>query len=115
MEPVGRRGFTKTLGLLGLLSIGVEGYQEATKVVYRGDEFPTKDLEKQLEAKPVLQLVATYGTPKPKPAYSMNQYYMVNGWGEDYVEDTKKEVSVQIVPGPDGKLYVKENDTWRKL
>jgi len=115
MEPAGRRSFAKTLGLIGLLSVGVKGYQEATKIVYRGDEFPTQDLEKQLEKRPVLVLQATYGTPKPKPAYSMNQYYMVNGWGEDYVEGTKKEVSVQIVPGPDGKLYVKENDTWRKI
>lgn len=115
MEPVGRRKFAKTLGLLGLLSVGVKGYQEATQVVYRGDEFPTKDLEKQLEQKPVLQLSAVYGTPKPKPVYNMNQYMLVSGWGEDYIEGTKKEVSVQIVPGPDGKLYVKENDTWRKL
>jgi hypothetical protein len=22
---------------------------------------------------------------------------------------------VRIVPGPDGKLYVKENDSWRKI
>jgi len=113
MEPVGRRSFAKTLGLIGLLSVGVKGYQEATKIVYRGDEFPTQDLEKQLEKKPVLQLMATYGTPKPKTAWQ-NQY-MVTGWGEDYIEGTKKEVSVQIVPGPDGKLYVKENDTWRKI
>lgn len=111
MEPVGRRSFAKTLGLIGLLSVGVKGYQEATKIVYRGDEFPTQDLEKQLEEKPVLKLMATYGTPKPKN----NSPYLVQGWGEDYVEGTKKEVSVQIVPGPDGKLYVKENDTWRKI
>lgn len=109
MEPVGRRGFAKTLGLLGLLSVGVQGYQEATKVVYRGDEFPTKDLEKQLETRPVLQLQATYGTPKPKES---NQLYF---YGDSYVEGTAKTVSVMVVPGPDGKLYVKENDTWRKL
>ena len=114
MKDVGRRSFAKTLGLIGLVATGVEAYKETTKVVYRGDEFPTQELEKQLEAKPVLKLQATYGTPKPKPAYSMSQYY-VTGWGEDYVEGTKKEVSVQIVPGPDGKLYVKENDTWRKI
>jgi hypothetical protein len=120
MEPVGRRSFAKTLGLLGLLSVGVKGYQEATKIVYRGDEFPTEDLEKQLDKKPVLQLNATYGTPKPKDSYSLygahnvNGYYVV-GYGDEYVEGTRKDVSVQIVPGPDGKLYVKENDTWRKI
>jgi hypothetical protein len=109
MEPVGRRRFAKTLGLLGLLSVGVEAYKETTKIVYRGDEFPTKDLEKQLEGKPVLQIQTTYGTPKPKDP---NKIYF---YGDDYVEGTKKTVSVTIVPGPDGKLYVKENDTWRKL
>lgn len=111
MEPVGRRSFAKTLGLLGLVATGVEAYKETTKIVYRGDEFPTQDLEKQLEEKPVLVLQATYGTPKPKQP---NSPYMLS-WGEDYVEGTKKNVSVQIVPGPDGKLYVKENDTWRKI
>jgi uncharacterized membrane-anchored protein len=116
MEPVGRRNFAASLGLLGLIGVGVKGYQEVKeRIVYKQDELPTKELEKQLEGKPVLQLMATYGTPKPKPAYNMNQYYFVNGSGQDYVEGTKKEVSVQIVPGPDGKLYVKENDTWRRM
>jgi len=115
MEPVGRRKFAATLGLLGLVGAGVKGYQEAKeRIVYKQDELPTKELEALLEKKPVLQLQAVYGTPKPKPAYSMNQY-MITGWGDEYVEGTKKEVKVNIVPGPDGKLYVKENDTWRKI
>jgi hypothetical protein len=111
MEKIGRRNFAKSLGLLGLVGLGVEGYREATKIVYRADEFPSEDLEKQLEKKPVLQLQATYGTPKPR---NPNSFYVM-GFGEDYVEGTRKDVSVQIVPGPDGKLYVKENDTWRKV
>ena len=115
MEPVGRRKFAATLGLLGLVGAGVKGYQEVKeRIVYKQDELPTKELEALLENKPVLQLQAIYGTPKPKPAYSMNQY-MITGWGEEYVEGTRKEVKVNIVPGPDGKLYVKENDTWRKI
>jgi hypothetical protein len=111
MEPTKRRAFVKTLGLAGLVAVGVKGYQEATKIVYRADEFPSEDLEKQLEKKPVLQLQATYGTPKPR---NSNSFYVI-GYGEDYVEGTRKDISVQIVPGPDGKLYVKENDTWRKV
>jgi hypothetical protein len=106
-----RRGFLKTLGLGGLMSAGALGYKQATQIVYKQDEFPSEELEKQLENKPVLSLQATYGTPKPRES---NQY-MVIGYGEDYVEGTKKQVQVQIVPGPDGKLYVKENDTWRKI
>jgi hypothetical protein len=111
MESNTRRNFAKTLGLVGLVAIGVEGYQQATKIIYKQDELPTKELEALLEKKPVLQLNATYGTPKPR---NPNSFYVI-GFGEDYVEGTKKEVSVQIVPGPDGKLYVKENDTWRKI
>jgi hypothetical protein len=111
MQSNTRRNFAKTLGLVGLVAVGVEGYQQATKIIYKQDELPTKELEAQLEKTRVLQLSATYGTPKPR---NPNSYYVI-GFGEDYVEGTKKEVSVQIVPGPDGKLYVKENDTWRKI
>jgi hypothetical protein len=111
MQSNTRRNFAKTLGLVGLVAVGVEGYQQATKIIYKQDELPTKELEALLEKKPVLQLNATYGTPKPR---NPNSFYVI-GFGEDYVDGTKKEVSVQIVPGPDGKLYVKENDTWRKI
>ena len=119
MNPVGRRSFAKTLGLVGLLSIGVKGYQEVTeRIVYKQDEIPTKELEAQLEGKPVLQLNATYGTPKPKPTgygvHNVNGYYVM-GYADEYVEGTRKDVAVRMAPGPDGKLYVKENDTWRKI
>jgi hypothetical protein len=107
----GRRNFAKGLGLAGLFLAGVAGYREVKeRIVYKQDELPTSELEKQLEGKPVLQLSATYGELKPLPP---NSFY-ISGY-ENYVEGTKKEVSVNIVPGPDGKLYVKENDTWRKI
>ena len=109
---VGRRTFAKTLGLMGLVVAGVAGYKAVKeKIVYKQDELPTKELETQLENKPVLQLNTIYGTPKPR---NTNNFYFI-GSGEEYVEGTRKEVSVKIVPGPDGKLYVKENDTWRKI
>jgi hypothetical protein len=112
MNPASRRNFAKGLGLTGLFLAGVAGYKEVKeRIVYKQDELPTDDLEKQLEGKPVVQLVAIYGTPKPK---NPNNFY-IQGYGEDYVEGTRKEVSVRLVPGPDGKLYVKENDTWRKI
>ncbi len=112
MNPASRRNFAKTLGVAGLFFAGVAGYKAVKeKIVYKQDELPTKELETQLENKPVLQLVATYGTPKP---HDPNTFYLV-GFSDNYVEGTRKEVSVKIVPGPDGKLYVKENDTWRKI
>ena len=115
MEPTKRRGFIKTLGLAGLVAVGVKGYQEATKIVYRADEFPSQELEKQLEKKPVLQLQATYGEEIPKTSYTINGNPYVIGFGPQYKPGTEKKVSVNIAPGPDGKLYVKENDTWRKI
>ena len=106
-----RRFFAKSLGLAGLVAVGVAGYKEAKeRIVYKQDELPTKELEAQLEKKPVLQLNVTYGTPKPHPP---NSFYLV-GY-EEYVEGTRKDIKVNIVPGPDGKLYVKENDIWRKI
>ena len=113
MDKTSRRSFAKTLGLAGLVVTGVAAYKEVKeRIVYKQDELPTKELEAQLEKKPVLQLSVTYGTPKPPNPYSP---YMLVGFGEEYVEGTRKDVKVNIVPGPDGKLYVKENDIWRKI
>ena len=112
MNTTGRRNFAKSLGIAGLFVAGVAGYKEVKeRIVYKQDELPTAELEKQLEGKPVLQLNATYGTPKPR---NPNSFYIV-GYGDDYVEGTRKDIRVNIVPGPDGKLYVKENDSWRKI
>lgn len=110
-----RRSFLKGLGLGGLLLAGVEGYKQAKeRIVYKQDELPTKELEAQLNTKPVLQLSATYGEElSPQTYYGTN--YIVTGIGPNYKPGTEVKVDVKIVPGPDGKLYVKENDTWRKI
>lgn len=115
MNPVGRRSFTKSLGLVGLFAVGVESYKQAKeKIVYKQDELPTAELEKQLEKKPVLQLNATYGEEMPPQQYYGTNMYVI-GIGPKYKPGTEKHVSVNIAPGPDGKLYVKENDIWRKM
>ena len=112
MNSVGRRNFAKSLGLVGLLAVGVEGYKQAKeRIVYKQDELPTAELEKQLEGKPVLQLQATYGEVIPTPNYGGYVFSI----GPTYKTGTEKNVQVKIVPGPDGKLYVKENDIWRKV
>jgi hypothetical protein len=99
------------------VAVGVSGYKEVKeRIVYKEDEIPTKELEKQLEGKLMLQLMATYGEEIPAPTYSYNGHpYLVLHSGPHYKEGTKKDVSVRMVPGPDGKLYVKENDIWRKI
>ena len=116
MNPTSRRSFAKSLGLVGLLAVGVEGYRQVKeRIVYKQDELPTTELEKQLEGKPVLQLQATYGEElPPAKVYGTDNMYIV-GYGPNYKPGTENRVSVKIVPGPDGKLYVKENDTWRRM
>jgi hypothetical protein len=110
-----RRNFAKSLGLAGLFVAGVAGYKEVKeRIVYKQDELPTAELEKQLEGKPVLQLQATYGEELPPQQSSYGNYFLV-GTGPNYKPGTEKNIRVNIVPGPDGKLYVKENDTWRKI
>lgn len=116
MNPIGRRNFAKSLGLVGLLAVGVEGYKQSKeRIVYKQDELPTAELEKQLEQKPVLQLQATYGEEMPPQTYYGTNMYVISGIGPNYKPGTEKRVSVNMVPGPDGKLYVKENDIWRKV
>lgn len=117
METIKRRSFVKGFGLIGIVAAGVAGYQQVReRIVYKQDELPTKELEQQLDTNPVLQMNAVYGTPKPRPS---SPYMFISSWNSDgsgdYVEGTRKEVSVKMVPGPDGKLYVKENDIWRKI
>ncbi len=110
-----RRNFAKSLGLAGLFVAGVAGYKEVKeRIVYKQDELPTAELEKQLEGKPVLQIQATYGEELPPQQSSYGNYFYLTS-GPKYKPGTEKNVRVNIVPGPDGKLYVKENDTWRKI
>jgi hypothetical protein len=107
-----RRHFARGLGISGILAAGFVGYKATKeKIVYKQDELPTAELEKQIESKPVLALMATYGEEiKPPP-----NTFIFAGHGPTYKEGTQKNVEVRIVPGPDGKLYVKENDVWRKI
>ena len=116
MNTTSRRNFAKSLGLVGLLGVGVQGYQAAKeRIVYKQDELPTKELEKQLEGKRLLQLTATYGEEMPPQTYLGTNMYVISSIGPNYKPGTEKYVKVDIVPGPDGKLYVKENDTWRRM
>lgn len=115
MNDSTRRNFVKGLGLSGLFLASVAGYKEVKeRIVYKQDELPTKELEAQLEGKPVLQLRATYGEELPPQTYYGTNMYVISS-GPRYKEGTEKHIQVNIVPGPDGKLYVKENDTWRKM
>lgn len=116
MSDTSRRNFAKGLGLTGLFLAGVAGYKAAKEtIIYKQDEIPTKELEEQIDKKPVLYMTATYGEEMPPPKLYGTQNLYAISFGPTYKPGTEKKVEVRLVPGPDGKLYVKENDIWRKV
>lgn len=113
MTPTGRRTFAKSLGLLGLFAIGIEGYKQASqKLVFKSDELAADDVVKQLNFGNYLSFQATYGEIDTTPV-NPNSISAFNV--QKYIPGTEKNVSVYLKPGPDGKLYVKEGDIWRKV
>ena len=111
MTPTGRRSFAKSLGLLGLFAVGVEGYKQVSeRIVYKDDKIASEELAKKLDDGYHLSFTAKYGEIDNN-AYSRYALYT----GSKYKAGTEKEVTVILKPGPDGKLYVKEGDIWRKV
>ena len=115
MNPVGRRSFAKGLGLIGLIGVGVAGYKEAKeRLMPAPDEVASKELSDKLDEHPMLALTATYGEKIPQPVAPYGQF-MISGIGPNYKPGTEIRVQAKMQVGPDGKLYVKENDIWRKI
>ena len=111
MTQTGRRSFAKSLGLLGLFAIGVEGYNQVSeRIVYKDDKIASDELAKKLDDGFHLSFTAKYGEIDNN-LYSRYSLYT----GSNYKAGTEKEVTVSLKPGPDGKLYVKEGDIWRKV
>jgi len=116
MNPVGRRSFAKGLGLIGLIGVGVAGYKEAKeRLMPAPDELASKELSDKLNEQAVLSLQATYGEKIPPPAFTPYGQFMVSGISPNYKPGTEIRVQAKLQVGPDGKLYVKENDIWRKI
>ena len=115
MNPVGRRSFAKGLGLMGLIGVGVAGYKEAKeRLMPAPDELASKELSDKLDEQPMLALQATYGEKIPPHPYAYDQFTII-GTGPNYKPGTEIRVQAKMQVGPDGKLYVKENDIWRKI
>ena len=115
MNPAGRRSFAKGLGVLGLIGVGVAGYKEAKeRLMHAPDELASKELSDKLDEHPVLQLQATYGEKMPPPPPPAGQFMFI-GTGPNYKPGTEIRVQAKMQVGPDGKLYVKENNIWRKI
>jgi len=115
MNPVGRRSFAKGLGFIGLIGVGVAGYKEAKeRLMPAPDELASKELSDKLDEQPLLQLQATYGEKMPPPPPPAGQFMFI-GTGPNYKPGTEIHVQAKMQVGPDGKLYVKENNIWRKI
>lgn len=116
MNPVARRSFMKGLGILGLVGAGVAGYKEAKEQLMPApDQLASKEVVDVLEDQiATLALNATYGEKLPRPTSSYGEFVYI-GCGPTYKPGTEKQVQAKMQVGPDGKLYVKENDIWRKI
>ena len=116
MNPVARRSFMKGLGILGLVGAGVAGYKEAKEQLMPApDQLASKEVVAVLEDQiATIALNATYGEKLPPPISSYGEIFYV-GFGPKYKPGTEKQVQAKMQVGPDGKLYVKENDIWRKI
>ena len=121
MNPVARRSFMKGLGVLGLVGAGIAGYKEAKEqLMPPQDLLASKEIVAVLEDQvATLALMATYGEKLPPPIWpDKNQFIISNsfiGYNPVYKPGTEKQVQAKMQVGPDGKLYVKENDILRKI
>jgi hypothetical protein len=140
-----RRKFLRSGGLLGFLAMGaaaapvvVEKIRE-TQVpapVAGVDPNIIKQIEEICPAN--VTFTSTYGEiappPPPPPSNGMSFYTVgsnigynevmridssgnlgIGGSSKRFVPGTEKQVSVKMVPGPDGELYINVNGQWKKV
>lgn len=108
----GRRGFLRNVGFLGLFGTGAALAQSIEKDKTSRAELEVVPVEELESNRSDIIFQSTYGeidTDKIK-----NSSFLLYG-DQKYKPETIKEVQVTMKVGPDGKLYVKENDIWRKI
>jgi hypothetical protein len=108
----GRRGFLRNVGFLGLFGTGATLAQGTDKEKTSRAELEVVPVEELDSNKADIIFNSTYGeidTDKIK-----NSPFSLYG-DQKYKPETIKKVEVTLKVGPDGKLYVKENDIWRKV
>jgi hypothetical protein len=142
VDVASRRKFLKGFGLLGAVVAGASApvIIERTKEVQVPLPFPKSDpnviakIEEQTPA--TITLLSKYGEiapPPPPVAINNNGYgvisngsyittatpnfgsFSISSGDKKFVPGTEKEVSVKMVPGPDGELYLNVNGTWKKV
>lgn len=130
-----KRRFLRNGGLLGAFFAGAATPIVVERVIEKEapKELVDSSVLKQLEEKQTssLTIMSTYGEVQPpKPSnsdllfttmgeerlrISSNGTMMFGQTTPAYVPGTEKHVSVSMVPGPDGNLYIKVKDQWKKV
>ncbi len=120
------RGGAKGAGLLGAFVAGFAApvVIEKTKEIYvkSAEPLPAPTVDPQVVEKikefapsGILEFHKTYGEiapPEPNPS----PYIFSTGLGsKKLVPGTEKDVKVGMMVGPDGQLYVRINNEWKRL
>jgi len=134
-----RRKFLRNGGLLGMFALGAATPVLAEKI--RETQVPAgvdPNIIKQIEeiCPANVTFTSTYGKiappPPPPPSYGSSFYTIGSGGNEvmridssgnlgiggsskRFVPGTEKQVSVKMVPGPDGELYINVNGQWKRV
>jgi len=137
-----RRKFLRNGGLLGMFAMGAATPIVIEKI--RETQVPTPlagvdpNIIKQIEeiCPANVTFTSTYGKiappPPPPPSYGSSFYTIGSGGNEvmridssgnlgiggsskRFVPGTEKQVSVKMVPGPDGELYINVNGQWKRV
>ena len=104
------RGAGKGAGLLGAFFAGVSAPAIAEAVKQKVDPSVVAKIEEQ-SSHGNLSLIRTYGEIAP-PDQSQGYTFRV---GPEFVPGTEKTMKVHLAPGPDGELYLKINDEWKRV
>ena len=117
------RGGAKGAGLLGAFAAGLAApiVIEKTKEIHvktLEPSVPTVDpkvVEKIKESVPsgILELHRTYGEVVP-PKPNSSPFVITNG-GPKLVPGTENNVRVGMMVGPDGELYIRVKDDWKRV
>jgi hypothetical protein len=103
------RGAGKGAGLLGAFFAGVSAPAIAETVKQKVDPSVVAKIEEQ-SCHGNISLIRTYGeiAPKTDSPYTFDI-------GPNFVPGTEKTMKVHLAPGPDGELYLKINDEWKRV
>lgn len=108
----GRRGFLRNVGFLGLFGTGATLAQGTDKEKTSRAELEVIPVEELNSNRSHIVFQSTYGEIDSD---KIKNSFLISSDEQKYKPETIKRVEVALKVGPDGKLYVKENDIWRKV